>query len=137
LLVVTTVPLYTVALLRWETSLIGWKRKARSDVVLADGSVIPAGRQIVALIGAANRDPAVFDDPDAIRPGRNVAGNALHTFGIGPYVCVGSGLATLELELSLRALRQQFPGLRLAAGNGQRGYAPDCLFRMPRSVDVA
>lgn len=128
------VPAIVSELLRRETALVGWKRKASGKVALADGSVIPAGRQILALIGAANRDPELFAGPHAIRPGRNVAGNALLTFGVGPHVCVGSGLATLELELALPALRRQFPRLRLASD--PRGYAPDSLFRIPHGVSV-
>ena len=128
------VPAVVSELLRRETALVGWKRKAKSKVVLADGSCVPAGRQILVLVGAANRDPEVFADPNAICPGRAVAGNALLTFGVGPHVCVGSGLATLELELALAALRQQFPRLRLASG--PRGYAPDSLFRIPHGVTV-
>lgn len=127
-------PALTSELLRRETALVGWKRKASSRVVLGDGSAIEAGRQILALIGAANCDPEVFTHPHEIRPDRNLAGKALLTFGLGPHSCVGSGLATLELELSLRALRQNFPGIRLAGA--RRSYAPDNLFRIPDSLPV-
>jgi cytochrome P450 len=127
-------PGLTSEMLRRETALTGWKRKAHGQVVLADGSVIPAGRQILALIGAANCDPGVFANPEVISPGRKVSGKELLTFGIGAHSCVGSGLATLELELSLRTLREAFPGLRLAGPPS--GYAPDNLFRIPDALPV-
>jgi len=128
------VPGLTSEMLRRETALVGWKRKARQPVVLHDGSVIPAGRQILALIGAANCDPGVFADPQEVSPGRKVSGKELLTFGIGPHSCVGSGLATLELEISLPALRANFPSLRLASAPA--GYASDNLFRIPDALPV-
>lgn len=129
------VPALASELLRRETALVGWKRKARSEVVLADGSVIPAGGQILALIGAANCDPEVFPDPHEIRLDRSLPGKAVLTFGRGTHSCVGSGLATLELEMSLRALREKFPEMRLTGA--RPGYAPDNLFRIPNSLPVA
>lgn len=127
-------PGLTSEMLRLETALVGWKRKAREQVVLADGSAIPAGRQVLTLIGAANCDPRVFEHPREITPGRKVSGKELLTFGIGPHSCVGSGLAALELELSLRTLRETLPGLRLASS--PPGYAPDNLFRIPDALPV-
>jgi cytochrome P450 len=53
------VPAVTAELLRRETALIGWKRKAQGTMVLADGSAIPAGRQILTLIGVAGSDVGV------------------------------------------------------------------------------
>lgn len=127
-------PGLTSELLRRETALVGWKRKAREQVVLSDGSVIPAGRQILALIGAANCDPDVFTQPGEINPGRKVSGRELLTFGLGPHSCVGSGLAIVELELSMLMLRHTFPGLRLTGS--RLGYAPDTMFRIPGDLPV-
>jgi cytochrome P450 len=62
---------------------------------------------------AANRDPAVFADPDRFdvtrRPGRQLG------FGIGLHYCLGAPLARLEAAIAIPAVLQRFPGLRLAA----------------------
>lgn len=70
--------------------------------VEVDGTTIPAGARVVMLAGAANRDPAVFADPDDFRPDRARAGHL--TFGNGVHACVGARLARLELLSVLREL---------------------------------
>ena len=54
---------------------------------------------IVALIGAANRDPLVFDDPDAYVIGRDTAQSV--SFGLGRHFCMGASLARLEARVAL------------------------------------
>ena len=62
-------------------------------------------------IEAANHDPARFDDPEALCPGRR--GPHLG-FGRGPHHCLGAALARLEITAALTALSRRAPGLRLA-----------------------
>lgn len=76
------------------------------------GVVIPAGRQVVVLLGAANRDPAHFRDPDRLDITRN--GSRPIAFGYGAHHCFGAALATTEALAALRVLYQRLPGLRPA-----------------------
>ncbi|MGD9622149.1 MAG: cytochrome P450 [Mycolicibacterium sp.] len=70
---------------------------------------IPPGEQVLVVLAAANRDPAVFDDPDQFRPGR--AGPAPLTFGHGQHFCIGATLARLEVAATLRRMRERDPAL--------------------------
>ena len=65
------------------------------------------------ILGAANRDPAAYDTPDAFRPGR--PGPLLTSFGAGVHFCLGAPLARLEMRLALQTLFDRCPGLRLTA----------------------
>lgn len=99
-------------LLRLTTITHGGRRRvAVADVELA-GVLIRAGEGVIAAADAANRDPAVFDDPDGFHPdraGRHVA------FGYGVHQCLGQTLARLELRIAYPALLRRFPGLRTAS----------------------
>jgi cytochrome P450 hydroxylase len=73
-----------------------------------DGRVLPDGAHVVLLLGAANRDPARFTDPDVLdldRPGTNLA------FGGGSHYCLGAPLARLHVRIAVPALFAAFPGL--------------------------
>jgi cytochrome P450 len=85
-------------------------RQAGVDLTIA-GQAIGAGDTVMLMLGAANRDPAVFPDPDEVILGRS--GPEALVFAAGPYRCVGAQLATLEVEIAISKLLQ-FPGLRLS-----------------------
>ncbi|NUS00271.1 MAG: cytochrome P450 [Kribbellaceae bacterium] len=68
------------------------------------GTPIPAGSNVVLLLGAANRDPARFPDPDRFDPGR--PGNKPLSFGAGAHICLGNSLARLEATIAFDRLRQ-------------------------------
>ncbi|WP_119839751.1 cytochrome P450 [Pseudooceanicola algae] len=70
------------------------------------------GDQVACVLGAANRDPAVWSDPDVFDPSRPVRPNT--SFGAGAHFCIGAPLARLELRVSLPILFQRCPNLRLA-----------------------
>jgi cytochrome P450 len=118
--------------LRRDPPVQGMFRRARSEVEI-DGVTIPAGAMIFAVIGAANRDPDAFDDPDAFRPGRG--GRPHLGFGRGVHFCVGAGLARVEARTAIRAVLTRLPGLRLAPGFTPP-YLPNLLHRGPRRLDV-
>lgn len=77
------------------------------------GVPIPPAQQIIILLGAANRDPEVFDDPDRLDIGRENAGRHL-AFGGGHHFCLGAALARLEGEVALGMLARRFPRMELA-----------------------
>ena len=86
-------------------------RYTRTDVEIA-GHVVPRGVMMMAVIGAANRDPAQFPEPDRLDLGRSP--NKHLAFGFGLHYCVGAPLARAEARYALLALLARFPRLRLA-----------------------
>lgn len=88
-------------------------RETTAPVTLG-GHAIPAGTNLHLCIGAANRDPAVFDDPtrfDITRhPNRHLA------FAGGPHVCVGLTLARMEGRIALARFLNRYPDYRLKQG---------------------
>jgi cytochrome P450 len=101
--------------------------------------IIPRSSRVVLLYMAANRDPAVFDDPDTFRLDRNLAElrRATLTFGTGAHTCQGAPLARLEGKVALRQVIEGFPNLRLT-GPTQRN-AVDLMWsraKMPVAWDV-
>jgi cytochrome P450 len=71
------------------------------------GVRIPADQLVMVWLGAANRDPLVFDDPTEFRPGRDP--NPHLTFSRGIHYCIGAGLARLEGRIALDILFDRFP----------------------------
>ena len=99
-------------MLRWDAPLQLFERTARADTRLGPVTV-PAGRKVAALLGAANRDPDAFPDPDRFDVGRDP--NPHLGFGAGLHFCLGAPLARVELQAALAALLRHCPGLALAA----------------------
>jgi cytochrome P450 len=85
-------------------------RTTSEDVELA-GVMIPAGTLVIANTGAANRDPAVYDDPDRLDITREDA-PAMQTFGAGTHYCLGANLARRELAEALAIMARRMPNAR-------------------------
>ncbi|SVE24860.1 uncharacterized protein METZ01_LOCUS477714, partial [marine metagenome] len=86
-------------------------RVAFEDVEFS-GVTIPKGEQVLTLLGAANRDPEQYDDPEGFRVDRqNVQPTS---FGGGIHHCLGAPLARLEGEIALSTLIKRLPNMRLA-----------------------
>jgi cytochrome P450 len=86
-------------------------RRCTADVVLG-GRTLRAGDTVRVGLGAANRDPAVFDDPNRFDIARRPAVPNL-SFGGGPHFCIGSTLARFEARLAFEAVMDRWPNLRL------------------------
>jgi cytochrome P450 len=87
-------------------------RVAQRDTVLA-GVRVPVGKPVMTLLGGANRDPEVFDEPGRFDVGRPNAGEHL-AFSSGIHYCLGAGLARMEGTVGLQALFGRFPDIALA-----------------------
>ncbi|GAA0498210.1 cytochrome P450 [Paractinoplanes deccanensis] len=104
-------------MIRYDPPLHMFVRTATADVRLGDVT-IPEGAEVAALLGAANRDPAVFTDPDTFDVARTP--NPHLGFGAGLHFCLGAPLARLELQAALAALLDHAPHLTLAEEPAQR-----------------
>jgi cytochrome P450 len=82
------------------TSRIGYETKI-------GGVMLAAGDDVMTLIGAGNRDPRRFTEPDAFNPLR--ADGAPLSFGGGAHFCIGAALARLEASVAFPRLLRQFP----------------------------
>lgn len=96
--------------LRFDPPLHMFTRFALEDVTVGD-ITIAKGEPVGLLLGAANRDPARFSDPDVFDPFRSDAGHL--SFGSGIHFCIGAPLARIELQASLRRLFERLPNLRM------------------------
>ena len=106
--------------------LVGRVAAAESTI---GGVPVPADGLVIAMLGAANRDPARFGEPDAFDITR--AGTTVLSFGGGLHYCLGAPLARLEAGTFLPALLCRFPRLRLAGPRALRCCVPR-VQRSPR-----
>jgi cytochrome P450 len=110
--------------LRHDSPLHLFERTAKEPAEVAGVHLAP-GDTVAALLGAANRDPAVFADPDRFDPARDP--NPHLAFGAGIHFCLGAPLARLELQVALRTLLRRFPSLEVVEAQRRptfvlRGY---------------
>ncbi len=98
-------------LLRYDGPVQATRRITKEPLEI-DGVTIPAKSVVVLLLGAANRDPDVFADPDRLDLARDP--NPHLAFGHGIHSCLGAPLARLEGRIALRSLLGRFPRLELA-----------------------
>ena len=117
--------------LRYDSSVIHWRRRAVQDVELS-GTTIPAGADVIVAIGAANRDPTVFDEPDVFDLRRRNGRDHL-SFGFGPHICLGAPLARLEAAVVFEELLARQPNLRLVEDQHFE-FMPIIGFRGPTSL---
>ncbi|MEU6348397.1 cytochrome P450 [Streptomyces sp. NPDC047072] len=121
-------------LLRYLTvSHWGLRRIATEDVEIG-GVRIRAGEGVAVAIQAANRDPAVYPDPDSLDVRRDASGHL--AFGHGLHQCVGQSLARAELQIGLPALFGRLPGLRLTASPEELALPMSAMHGV-RSLPVA
>jgi cytochrome P450 len=119
--------------LRFDSSVIAWRRKTTQAVEIG-GVPVPSDANVLLLLGSANRDPAVFEDPDRFDIHRRNAKEHL-SFGYGTHYCLGAPLARLETLVVLEELSARLPSLRLTPGQTLR-VQPNTTFRGPLSLFV-
>ncbi|TFY96438.1 cytochrome P450 [Ramlibacter rhizophilus] len=106
--------------LRFESSnQLGNRRALRACEV--GGVSLPEGALVTLCIGAANRDPALFDDPDTLNLARE--DNRHLAFGFGIHQCAGLSLARLEGRIAIGRFLRRFPDYRLTAPPERGGRA--------------
>jgi len=99
-------------ILRYDTTGQLAARVSTEDVDV-HGYPVREGETLFLLVGGANRDPAVFDDPNSFDATRANARDHI-TFGTGVHACLGAALARMELQIGLQSLFEHFPQLTLA-----------------------
>jgi cytochrome P450 len=119
--------------LRLDSSVIAWRRQTTKEVNIG-GVAVPAEAKLLLLLGAANRDPSVFPDPDSLDI-RRPNGREHLSFGAGPHLCLGAPLARLQGKVVLEEVSARLPGLRLVPGVTLE-FAPNVSFRGPLSLPV-
>lgn len=117
--------------LRLEPAAAAVDRYATRDVELG-GAAVRAGDLVRVSLTAANRDPAVFADPDAFDVRRPDLRKQL-AFAYGPHFCLGADLARLQARIATGTVLDLLPGVRLAGPVLARGL----VFRKPVAVDVS
>ena len=121
-------------LLRFDSPVQLTGRRVREEIVIG-GVTLEAGQHFTAILGAANRDPDQFPDPDRLDVGR--AENRQISFGFGIHFCLGAPLAKLEAEIVLSAVTGRLPQLQLASGaESALEWQPSTVFRGLKSLPV-
>lgn len=104
------IPTAVEEMLRWVSPVMQFRRTAAADTELG-GQQILAGEKVVVSYASANRDPAVFAQPDVFDIRRTP--NKHLTFGIGPHFCLGTGLARLQMSALFSEILDRMQDVRL------------------------
>ena len=113
--------------LRFDSSVQQLPRVAQADVEIG-GQTILAGEMVICLLGAANRDPDVYVEPDKLDVSRPFVRSK--SFGGGIHFCLGAQLARIETEIALGTLFRRLPSLELT-NLGELEYPLNPFFRGP------
>ena len=119
--------------LRFDSPQTSWRRVATQDTVF-HGVAIPKGTRIFLSLGAANHDPATFEDPETFAIDRSNADRHV-SFGHGIHFCLGARLARLEGQIALETLTERLPGIRLVESQ-TLAFSPNITFRGPTKLFV-
>ena len=118
-------------LLRYESPIQFAGRVAKEEMEIC-GVRLRQGQSIVFILGAANRDPQQFKDPDHLDLNR--LPNPHLAFGAGEHFCIGNQLARLEGQIAILRMVQRFPQMRLATQSPE--WAPNYGFRGLKALPV-
>lgn len=122
--------------LRYDSPQQAAVRVVRRDTALGRER-LKAGQVVITMLGAANRDPGVFEDPDRFDVTREPGARHL-AFGLGPHFCIGAPIARMAGKAALSALLERFDALRLAHGAPLSSVprSPDWMTRSGRVISV-
>jgi len=109
------------------------ERYARTDVTLHDVT-IPRGELVFGVIGSANRDETVFENPDTLDLTRE--NNKHLAFGQGLHYCLGAPLARLEAQIAINTLLRRLPDLRLKGSPESLRWRPSLVLRGLEALPV-
>ena len=121
-------------LLRYDPPFPMLYRVAKEDIELR-GKTIPKGDSVRMILSAANRDPDVFREPDRLDTTRNP--NPHISFAVGPYTCIGSNLAKMELRIAFEALLTRLRDVRLTTASDAFDWDPSVGPRGLRSLNLS
>ncbi|OMC50498.1 cytochrome [Mycolicibacterium fortuitum] len=107
--------------LRYDASSQILARLVTEDLTFYD-TTVPAGDVLVLLIGSANRDERVFENPDDYRIDREI-GPKLVSFGSGAHFCLGAHLARMEARVALTELFKRIRGYEVDEANAVRVHS--------------
>ena len=119
-------------MLRYDSPVQLTSRIVEAETSLTDGRLLPAGHEVIPLLGGANRDPAVFDDPERFDIARANAADHL-SFSTGIHHCLGAALARMEAKAVFGALLRR--GTPRQAGEHRR--RPTMVLRGLSELPVA
>jgi cytochrome P450 len=117
--------------IRMVSPVIYMRRTATRDAEIA-GQAVREGEKVVMYYGAANRDEAVFDNPDQLDITRPNADKHI-AFGYGPHVCIGKRVAQIQLEEAYRQILGRFPDIRWT---GEIDIAPNNFVHAISKLEV-
>ena len=117
--------------LRYDSPIQAIARIAMEDIELG-GKRIEKGQRVTLTLGAANRDPDRFSNPDRLDIARE--DNRHLSFGFGAHFCLGAALSRMEGQITINAVVQRWPDLRLTAEKIEWRYNPS--FRGMISLQV-
>jgi cholest-4-en-3-one 26-monooxygenase len=106
------IPAAVEEMVRLVSPVHSFSRTLTQDVTLR-GRELRAGQQVLIVYPSANRDAAVFEDPDAFRVDRNPTHLG---FGVGSHFCLGANLARMEMRVAFRELLRRLPDMEYTAG---------------------
>lgn len=129
----TLIPNAVEECLRFEGSVVAWRRRATKDTKI-NGVDIPADARLLIVLASANHDERQFENPDEVDLYRDNTTEHL-TFGYGSHQCMGKNIARMQLRIFLEEFTRRLPHLEIVPDQ-EYSYLPNTSFRGPSSLWV-